>query len=94
MTLSEQYNHSGKKYVDVYAIFYADGRVNPVSIIWEDGRKFEIDRILDIRRAASLKAGGSGIRYVCMVLGKRVTLFLEENRWFIEMPDKNTSKVG
>lgn len=85
MILSEQYNHSSKKYIDVNAVFHADGRIDPKAIIWEDGRKFEIDKILDIRRAASLKAGGCGIRYICMAHGKQVTLFLEEDRWFIEM---------
>lgn len=85
MILGEEYNNPYKKYVDIMAVFYADGQMKPITIIWEDGRKFEIDRILDIRRAASLKAGGSGIRYICMVSGKQVTLFLEENRWFIEI---------
>ena len=39
-----------------------DGRSFPTSIVWEDGRLFEIDKILDIRRAACLKSGGIGIR--------------------------------
>ena len=38
----------------------------------------------DIRYAASLKAGGAGIRYTCMILGKERFLFLEENRWFVD----------
>jgi hypothetical protein len=62
MILGEQYNHSGKKYIDVAAIFRSDGSLEPISIIWEDGRVFEIDMITDVRRAASLKAGGCGIR--------------------------------
>ena len=49
MILGEQYNHSGKKYIDVAAIFRSDGRLEPVSIIWEDGRVFEIDMITDVR---------------------------------------------
>ena len=95
MMLGEQYNHSEKKYIDVYAIFHADGSLTPVSIIWDDGRKFEIDMVKDVRRAASLKAGGCGMRYTCMIQGKQVNLFLEEDRWFIEMPkSKSESKVG
>lgn len=61
-----------------------DGRITPLSIIWEDGRTFDIDRILDIRRAASLKAGGCGIRYTCRVRNKQVYLFDEEGVWFME----------
>ena len=43
---------SCKKYVEVTARFDVDGTVFPLEIHWEDGAKFEIDRILDIRRAA------------------------------------------
>ena len=45
---------SCKKYVEVTAKFDVDGTVFPLEIQWEDGAKFEIDRILDVRRAASL----------------------------------------
>ncbi len=44
-----------KKYVQVTADFFTDGRLRPLLITWEDGRKFRIDKIKDIRRAASLK---------------------------------------
>jgi len=76
-----------KVYVDVTAIFRKDGRLLPVSFVWEDGRKYEIERVLDITRAASLKAGGTGIRYTCMVHGHETYLFLEEDRWFMERKD-------
>ena len=47
---------SCKKYVEVTAKFDVDGTVFPLEIQWEDGAKFEIDRILDVRRAASRRA--------------------------------------
>ena len=68
----------------VQAEFDIDGSIRPTSIVWEDGRVFAIDRILDIRRAASLKAGGMGMRYTCRICGKGVNLFNDENRWFME----------
>ena len=74
---------SCKKYVEVTARFDVDGTVFPLEIHWEDGAKFEIDRILDIRRAASLKAGGAGIRYTCRIRGREKYLWLEETRWFM-----------
>lgn len=61
-----------------------DGRALPKTIIWDDGRKFDIDRILDIRRAASTKYGGVGIRYICRVCGREIRIFDEEGKWFIE----------
>ena len=51
---------------------------------WEDGRRFEVDRLLDVRRAAALKAGGQGVRYTVRILGKETYLFEDEGRWFVE----------
>ena len=73
-----------KVYVEVTAHFDLEGNITPLSVIWEDGRIFEIDRVLDARRAASLKAGGVGIRYLCKILGKESYLFYEGPRWFVE----------
>lgn len=75
---------SVKVFVSVLADFDADGNLIPVSFVWEDGRRYTIDRILDVRRAASLRAGGCGIRYTCRVRGKQTYLFREEDRWFME----------
>jgi hypothetical protein len=61
-----------------------DGKAIPKTIIWEDGRRFSIDRILDIRKAAALKCGGVGIRYICRICGKEVPIFEEYGVWFIE----------
>lgn len=74
-----------KLYVKVEAEFSEDGALRPKCIIWEDGRRFEIDRVTDCRRAASLKAGGAGLRYTCMIGGSPHYLFYEENyKWFVE----------
>ena len=70
--------------LQVNADFDLDGNIRPRAITWEDGRVFEIDRILDVRRAASLKAGGVGMRYICRIHGKEVRLFNEEGHWFME----------
>ena len=74
-----------KRYVGVDATFDADGRVTPRAVIWDDGRRFEVDRVLDVRAAASLKTGGDGIRYTVQVGGRSTYLFLEGGaRWFVE----------
>lgn len=59
---------SRKVFVDVTARF-EDGKIFPLVLQWEDGREFEIDKVLDMRPAASLKAGGCGMRYTCRILG-------------------------
>ncbi|WP_191440537.1 hypothetical protein [Anaerotruncus colihominis] len=73
-----------KVYVEVTALFDLEGNMTPLEIFWEDGRRFEIDRVLDRRRAASLKAGGVGIRYLCRIRGRETYLFYEGPRWFVE----------
>lgn len=75
---------SSKVYVEVTAHFDINGQIHPLSISWEDGKTYEIDRVLDVRRAASLKAGGVGIRYLCRILGKERFLFYENPKWFVE----------
>ena len=68
----------------VNADFDLNGKIMPRSIEWEDGRVFAVDRVLDVRRAASLKAGRTGLRYSCRICGRTVALFNDENKWFME----------
>ncbi len=75
---------SPKVYVAVNARFEPDGRLLPLSIVWEDGKEYAIDRVLEVRRAASLKAGGAGIRYHVRIGRTETYMFLEENKWFVE----------
>ena len=82
--IERRYENDKKLYVKVAALFYPDGSLKPVAFWWENGQRYTVDRITDICRAASLKAGGTGIRYTCMVRGREVSLFFEEDRWFIE----------
>lgn len=82
-----------KVYVGVYSYTDPDGRMLPRELAWEDGTVYEIDRILDIRQAAAMKAGGQGDRYTISVRGQRSYLFFERSeklagnnigRWFVE----------
>ncbi len=78
------YKNPNKVYVDVVARHDRGGLVMPLSFVWEDGSEYEIDQVIEVRRAASLKAGGVGLRYTCRVRGRQTFLFLEEDRWFME----------
>lgn len=82
-----------KVYVAVKARFSEDGTLLPFEITWENGEKYEIDRISDIRQAAAMKAGGQGDRYTVHIRGHRSYLFFERSanlagnnigRWFVE----------
>jgi len=82
--IERRYENKHKVYVKVEAIFYPSGQLEPIAFWWESGRRYEIDTVVDVCRAASLKAGGIGIRYTCMICGHQTFLFYEEDRWFME----------
>ena len=44
-----------KVYVDVVAEFRKDGKLVPIFFTWEDGKKYNIDRILKIERCGDLQ---------------------------------------
>ena len=84
-----------RKYVKVDVIFDEAGRMLPRTLIWPNGKCYEIDRVLDIRPAHAEKAGGQGDRYKIRLRGQEREIFFEHNpdisamnigRWFVEVP--------
>ena len=82
-----------KIFVEVTARFDADGGLTPLDLIWEDGRHYPIDRILDVRPAPAARAGGQGDRYTIRMNNQETHIFFEHNsdygsaipgRWFVE----------
>lgn len=73
-----------KVFVEVIVRHTTDGRKIPLSIIFEDGKRYPIDKLCDTRRAACTKVGGTGIRYTISVFGRQTCLFEDENRWWVE----------
>lgn len=82
-----------KVYVPVIVAYDTDGRMQPFRIRWENGEVYKIDRILDVRPAPALKAGGQGDRYTVQIEGRQSYLFYEsctdssgevKGRWFVE----------
>ena len=80
-----------KVYVSVIEIRNKNGHVLPLAVVWEDGIRYKIDKVLDIRKAASIKVGGAGIRYTIRVRDRETYLFFEESKtgakWFVERKD-------
>lgn len=76
--------NSRKVYVKVVVEVDTEGEVRPITVVWEDGRKFTVDKILDIRRSYATKVGGTAIRYAVMVGGKSTFLFFDDGKWFVE----------
>lgn len=82
-----------KVYVSVLVAFNAQGVMYPRALVWEDGHRYDIEKVLDVRQAAAMKAGGQGDRYTIRVNGNESYLFFERStnlsgnnigRWFVE----------
>ena len=82
-----------KAYVPVEVSFDEQGFMHPVRLTSQDGKVFEIDRVIQIKPAAAMKAGGQGDRYTIRIAGKETYLFFERStsekgaiigRWFVE----------
>ncbi len=82
-----------KVYVPVEVTFDENGHMYPRLIHWEDGKTYEIDRILDVRPAPAARAGGQGDRYTIRMNNQETYIFFEHNpdyggsipgRWFVE----------
>lgn len=73
-----------KHYVDILVYFQADGKKIPKIIFWNKEKKFRIDKVLDVRPAASRKAGGQGDRYLCLINGTEHVIYFEDPAWFVE----------
>ena len=78
-------NEVKKEYVAILAQISVDGTILPLWVFLQDGRKYEIDEIKDKCRAASLKAGGCGIRYTIRIGARDTYLFDEDGKWFVEL---------
>jgi hypothetical protein len=73
-----------KIYVNVVVEHRSDGKKTPREIRFDDGRRFEIDKVTDRRRAAATKVGGTGIRYTIFIHGQERKLFEDDGLWFVE----------
>lgn len=72
------------KAVRVISSTSVEGVVTPLEIVWEDGRHFRIDRVLDRRRAQSLKHGGKGMRYRVQIGNTATYLWFDGLIWSVD----------
>ena len=84
---------SVKVYVQVTAVFTEEGLMLPRYLVWEDGARYKIDRVGEIKQAAAMRCGGQGDRYTIYVNGQQSYLYFERSstltgnnlgRWFVE----------
>lgn len=72
--------------VEVIVRFRASGGMRPLYIVWEDGKRYAIDRVNFAERAPAHVSAVLPMRYTCMIGGKEKYLYFESERecWFVE----------
>lgn len=75
-----------KRYVSVLVLFDEVGNKTPKQIFLEDVC-YEINKVLEIKNAASLKVGGIGERFKVRINKTETFLFYEKEveKWFVEL---------
>ena len=66
--------------VEVNANFSREGGVKPLSLVWEDGRKFEIEMIKAVEHAPARVNALLPVRFTCIISGRERWLYLEPER--------------
>lgn len=78
-----------KVYVAMTLYVDTSGKMKPVALIWEDGRRYSIDKVYSERNSPPEHVGAILTRrYDVSVSGREKTVYLETqtNRWFVEKP--------
>ena len=73
-----------KVYVTVTLLVTPEGDKRPLSITFENGKVYEIDRLCQRTRAHATKVGGTGIRYTVIINNQQTYLFEDEGKWYVE----------
>ncbi len=74
-----------KRYVDVIVRCCKNGETEPLVIIWNDGREYPIDEILDTAVTWG-ETGGGGVRYIVRIGREQRNLFHTGDYWYVESP--------
>lgn len=77
-----------KVYVGMILKINAEGKLKPLEIEWQDGRRYKIDRVLDERSAPPDNVGSYLTKKYKVLIGGQEKAIYEEtqtNRWFVEV---------
>lgn len=78
-----------KVYIAVILYVGTDGRMKPIALDWEDGRRFPIDKVVSERNCPPDHVGAILTRrFDVRMEGKEKTMYLElqTGKWFVEKP--------
>ncbi|BAK45832.1 hypothetical protein [Eggerthella sp. YY7918] len=81
-----------KHYVSVLALHRPDGMISPVTIIWDDGRRFDVDLLKEAHHKRCEKTAGHALAFSVSIYGKRRTLYHDNQGWFVEILEGGTPR--
>jgi hypothetical protein len=73
-----------KVYVPVIVSFTTDGQMIPRSLVWEDSKRFVIDKVISRRPANNKYNWSQDAQYTVLISGRQKHLFFENGRWYVE----------
>ena len=75
-----------KVYVQLIVLFKKEGGLVPKELIWTDGQRYSIDKVLYIDKAPSKVGGLLTVRYTVLIGSNERKIYYEKEsqRWFVE----------
>ena len=75
-----------KIYVCVAVEFSAEGKMKPLYIEWENGRRYYVDRVGEVKYAPAHVGAEIPVRFACEISGFKRYLYYEDTlkKWFVE----------
>lgn len=75
-----------KVYVCVAVEFSTEGKMKPLYIEWENGTKYYIDRVGEVKYAPANVGAEIPVRFACEINGYKRYLYYEDSlkKWFVE----------
>lgn len=71
----------GKEIVTVEAECHPDGMLLPKAVVWKDGRRFQISKI--VYYSTSPSGEYEGIRYTVLIGSAEKYIYRVKNKWFV-----------
>jgi len=72
-----------KVYVEVCVRFDRDGNMTPISVTWENGKVYSIDKVVDVRSFGGYM-DRELLRYIVSIGKSKTKLFYEDPAWYVE----------
>ena len=78
-----------RTFIDVECLLLNDGTVIPQKLLWNDGRSWEITRVL--HSCTSLDGEFEGIRYTVLIGNSEREIYLTGSRWYVDAGKEEAS---